>query len=125
MLQDERHRQSSTASDEMQITALENTLRSIEDDIFDVLAADPDIDGDNGPRAARPRTTPRYLACSASVLRYHVEELQTIMGHGQNPYWPNGPHSTRVYGQDYPGDEFREILHYKPAKEKPTKWRLR
>lgn len=125
MLQDERTRQLTTQGDEMQIVKLEETLRCIEDDIFDVLAANPDIDGNTGPRAARPRTTPSYMAYSASVLEDRLTGLQRIMGHGQNPHWPNGPHSTRVYGQDYPGDEFREILHHKPAKEKPTKWRLR
>ncbi|KAF1353135.1 hypothetical protein BDV97DRAFT_366783 [Delphinella strobiligena] len=120
MLRDERN----CLGEPVQITSLESTIQSIDDDIQDVLAANPDICDGLLSGANRPRTTPSYLAYCADRLRYSLNQLQRDVGSGDNPSWPSGPHSTRVYGQEYPGDEFREILHYKPMTDRPAGWRL-
>lgn len=99
---------------------------SILDDINEVLAHNDDIAGNKQTaNDSATRATHSYLKWSADKLAAQQSQLEVVLGGGPVKAWGPNVLASRQFGQNYPSDTFREILHYKPQALAPARfWTL-
>lgn len=91
--------------------------QSIQHDIFQVLTENADIRDDWHSTRLGTRVTHSWLAYSATQLSAQQERLEEFLGNGRRRALGSSTLAKRQFGQNYPGDRFREILHYRPQDE--------
>ena len=110
LIVDERDRENPSPG---YIRIYEYYIASIEEDINDVMKQNPSIQVATYPIQTGPRTTHSYLTYSERLLRVHQTALENLFGTGSVEIQQLVGIPSTVFGQNYPGDSFREILHYR------------
>lgn len=122
MLENERD---SDGAVQAYIDALEALVQSIRDDIDEVLLEHRDIRSAWVPVRLGVRTSDSYLAHSSDALQGLRAPIGMRLSGRGDPAWGDNPLSNRTFDETYPGDRFREILHYRPAHARPIGRHLR